>query len=177
MNRRLFTVWHLGMLWQGAIPIWTELEGLHTHISGVCEIFPPYTKEERGDMWENENRAWVAAGVKHRGTEQGRQGSVEASPLALNNPVLLFFYVLLKLTLLFFKQRGRRKCKKRFVFWKTSSFPTKLKCFEQTQLLLSLERAKLQPQVPDKNNKHHTVKERPQISRMSKNHRCQKSAE
>lgn len=72
------------------MPIWTEVEGLHTHISSVCEIFPPCTKEERRDTWENENRGRVAAGVKHTGTEQSRQGSVEASPLALNNPVLLF---------------------------------------------------------------------------------------
>lgn len=105
--------------------------------------------------------------------------------------IIVAFYGLLKLTLLFVcfssrwhlnvrdifkskcKQGGTRKCKKRFVFWKMSSFPTKLKCFGQTQLFLSPERAKLQPQVPDIS----CVKELPQISRMSKNHRCQKSAE
>lgn len=95
----LFTMWQVGMLWQAAMSrerkrpyLLDEMESLHTHISGVCEIFPTCIEaNKRRQMGKSEEgpSADVIAGIG-----SGRQGSSKGS-VAFGHANWSFFHWLL----------------------------------------------------------------------------------
>lgn len=52
----LFAVQKLGTVWQSMTSPRNEVGSLHTHIHGICEIFPLYSREERRNIWKKRDR-------------------------------------------------------------------------------------------------------------------------